>query len=1238
MITMVPLQAAGGDPRVAFEDHVEQGRSREAFDVGRRLLDNVAVLDADNQLLVERILRAGLSARDPELSEIAAAWHRRFIDEVGLRALATAEVADVLATLHFRAGEFAEAGELFNHVHTVRLEVHGPLHQQTLDAANKLLVVSFQLEDFERALVASEQIYAARRESLGPTHIDTCQSANNRGVILSRLGRSAEAAVLYEEAYHGSLARDPKSEHTFTFGSNLASTLADLGEHDRGLPLLHELYQGARANLGPAYPKTLQLGGLLADKLSKLGHAKEALTVAGEVLDHSERELGAEHHITVEAALRWSNAAIDIGRLDEAGVVVERFYALLSASPAHAGLQRAELAHLRGLMADAHGRYGESDEAYAEALAIREEKLGAGHAVTLVTLGSIAALRWNQGALDEAVELADRALAGFRDTIGDGRPETLRAQHNVVEFLVRAGQNERALELAEAGSIAGRASVGGFHPYTLLLRADVANIHRLLGNRAQSAKEMEDVERDAREHLGVTHDMTLALLERAAIIHQAMGRLDRARGLFEEVVETRTRLQGLTHEGTLGALGNLAPLLRDMGEAKAACEAFEVTYQSEVSRRGPEHPRALKAASNFARAIEACGTSAQGQQLAAESLRVTTARFGEGHPLWLEVAATQSQLLGRNDDIGEAIALQERVVTGTAALFGRVHPRTIARRDTLALLYETDGQTDKALASWRLAITDQAKWLSTNLPGSTTDEQRQLLARFEARTDRLLSLALIEHPDSRAHAEVALSAALSFKGRLMEEELRRGADVPDEQRSLEANVAKLEAQLGRLSAAPPSERDVRWQTLWRSTQEARSEVVQRAARDAAYVGASNAPTSTDLAQRLAPETRLVEYILFENVHSGQSHYGVFVLSSEGLSSWADLGPAKRIDVLAETLLNGLSEAGSPWRMTAAALWEALLKPVQSAISGADRVWFATDGTLALVPLGLLVDPAGTAVLDAHRLSTLSSGRELMFTPPEGSPSPAVILAAPDYDAPRPVPIDEVEPWVEFEGPVWRELSHAQVEGRRVARALPGSVLYLGTEASEKRLRALAGPRVLHLATHGYVLGAAERDRSVLLRGPARHRGGVTELGDDTMEPLLRTGIVLAGANRQHPDGRDDGYLTALEVAGLDLRGTELVVLSACNTGAGVATKGEGVVGLRLALQLTGSRAQVLSSWPVTDRATAVLMSHLYTGIQQGLEADEALWQAQQALRSKARWRHPHYWGAFQVSGVTAQAP
>ncbi|MGH9902031.1 MAG: CHAT domain-containing protein, partial [Pyrinomonadaceae bacterium] len=147
---------------------------------------------------------------------------------------------------------------------------------------------------------------------------------------------------------------------------------------------------------------------------------------------------------------------------------------------------------------------------------------------------------------------------------------------------------------------------------------------------------------------------------------------------------------------------------------------------------------------------------------------------------------------------------------------------------------------------------------------------------------------------------------------------------------------------------------------------------------------------------------------------------------------------------------------------------------------------------------------------------------------------------------------------------------------------------------------------------------------------ARGTGG----GAGIENPLLRSGLALAGANRRGA-GREDGILTALEASGLNLWGTRLVVLSACDTGLGEVKNGEGVYGLRRAFVLAGAETLVMSLWPVSDYVTRETMLSYYTGLKQGQGRGAALRQTRLSMLKRKEREHPFYWAGFIQSGAWA---
>ena len=136
--------------------------------------------------------------------------------------------------------------------------------------------------------------------------------------------------------------------------------------------------------------------------------------------------------------------------------------------------------------------------------------------------------------------------------------------------------------------------------------------------------------------------------------------------------------------------------------------------------------------------------------------------------------------------------------------------------------------------------------------------------------------------------------------------------------------------------------------------------------------------------------------------------------------------------------------------------------------------------------------------------------------------------------------------------------------------------------------------------------------------------------DSVIDPLLRSGLILSGGNsawlgKEVPEGIEDGVLTALEISTMNLSGTDMVVMSACETGLGDITS-DGVFGLQRAFKMAGVQTLVMSLWKVDDNATSLMMQTFYEHLLSGMSKREAFSLAQTAVRAK--YLDPYYWAGF----------
>jgi len=341
----------------------------------------------------------------------------------------------------------------------------------------------------------------------------------------------------------------------------------------------------------------------------------------------------------------------------------------------------------------------------------------------------------------------------------------------------------------------------------------------------------------------------------------------------------------------------------------------------------------------------------------------------------------------------------------------------------------------------------------------------------------------------------------------------------------------------------------------------------------------------------------------------------------------------------------------------------VFEPIKKELGDVKEIFISPDGNLNLMPFEVLQGPDGRFLIEDYTFNYLAAGRDILgFGEIEERGGKALIIGDPDYDLGS-----------EERRSTLRKLALAPAGKRHAAKRsrdmrgftfqrLPGTKeeveaiqdllgkdqaeLYTGKKALEEVLRKRATPSILHLATHGFFLSDLDlsdliddrSDRGIVIAHKPKKRPKKAKAKIEN--PLLRSGIALAGANNALKSGdkeKTDGIVTAEKILGLRLRGTDMVVLSACETGMGEVKTGEGVFGLRRAFTQAGTRSLVMSMWSVPDKETKELMIEFYKNIQSGkTNRCQALRAAalkeMKIVKKRYGHRNPLFWGGFLFLG------
>lgn len=451
-------------------------------------------------------------------------------------------------------------------------------------------------------------------------------------------------------------------------------------------------------------------------------------------------------------------------------------------------------------------------------------------------------------------------------------------------------------------------------------------------------------------------------------------------------------------------------------------------------------------------------------------------------------------------------------------------------------------------------------------------------------------------------------------------------------------------------------------------------------------------------ENIPPECVLVDCARFEVFDfTAQSkgnewkpaRYAAWVIPPKGLGEIAilDLGLASDIDEKVEVYRAAMQEArgakddmanvnelAAEKRLLDAArpLAKSILQPVIDAIesntaaANTKELIFSPDGELWLVPWAALPLKDDRYAIEQFAIRTVTSAHELVPHQRERvEPAQSIVFADPAFDV-----VDEAHDLkttaatAGSAGHLTQAIATRSSKAIEKAHRLPGTAheaklvapaiatvtgckptIYTGAQAREGIAKQVERPRVLLFSTHAFVYPDQQMSKQDVELAKLSHprvrsiAAAATPEGDRIENPLVRCGLLLSGCNtppEEIADGVEDGRLTGLEILGMDLYGTELVVLSACDTGLGKVQCGEGVAGLRQAFLLAGAESVVASLWQVTDAETADLMSGFFSNLAAKMPRPEALRQAQLEIIAERRRdkgaAHPFYWAAFGITG------
>jgi CHAT domain-containing protein/tetratricopeptide (TPR) repeat protein len=946
-------------------------------------------------------------------------------------------------------------------------------------------------------------------------------------------------------------------------------------------------------------------------------------------------------------------------------------------------LDYAETANDLALLLRDRGQLPEAGVFAERAVAIRVRELGPDDPLVAESLNTNGTVLGMAGDYAGAVVLFERAVA-----VHMTRPPAERASEEYGTLCINlAGTYQRLGKYALAdttfanGLDALRVKPGIDHPSYAVSLLAYAALKVDLGRYVEAERLYDEGGGRLEATLGQEHPLYAAYLNNRGFLYRSIGNVTAAEADYRRSLELK-RTHGATGVSIASTLRNLAHLIypRDPREAeRLLTEAVDI-YGTLPSAPPFDYSTVLLA---LARAQRDRGALADARETAERGLTIARQGLGTQHPLYATALRDLALIeADTGDDAGAQRNLTEALAIAESA-HGASHPDVASFLDALAGFHARRGEYLEAESLYRRSfdIQDQFLWdaLAIGSEGFKASSMASAL-------DPIATLIAFQ---AKAGTQVPSARALAFevvtqrKGRVLEQvknwrQQLRDTAAGDVRRELNEWQALLECRTSLTLAIGYRELkpgivgtcglegtalEGRYERLLSELRTSRTD--DRAAQAVQAIGVLKAREDAietnlnrqtgasvdrprpvhldDVRRRLAADQLLVEFISYEDAgHAGSRHYGAFVLDSAGTLDWRDLGVAAPVDRAVRDLLSAANdwsvsvrnhEAGAAraseqtgtdaLHELSARVWTPL-KPLIDAHPNARELVISPDAALNLVPFEALSD--GHDLIERFAIDYLPAGRDLVGDAASRHASTApIVLVSPGADRERRT---ARTPAASFRAGDLSRLTAASGEAADFRRIVAGSTLYSVADATERRVKDVHGPLLLHIVGHGII-----RD------GDDCRGGSCAATALDASSPAMTlSAIVLEEAYGRGGTSSEDGMLTPLELQNVDLRGTEMLVLSQCQMANGAASIGEGVYGMRRAAAIAGARTFVAPLWNVDDAVQRTLMHDFYEGLAAGHTRADALRLAKLELRRTPAHRSFLYWAPVIMSGAAGPLP
>ena len=928
-------------------------------------------------------------------------------------------------------------------------------------------------------------------------------------------------------------------------------------------------------------------------------------------------------------------------------------------------------------------RYKEAETVMKQVLQIADALPNKETLSLYIPVGNMGVVQYRLGRFIQAEEFLLKAVQIADRLRGPDSADIAPILVTLAELYSDTGRIREAETIGKRALQINERRLGKRHTDTMDCLSHLGGIHIESGQYNLAELELQTCLEVTEARLGADHPNVAVFLNSLGILYDKMNLYDKAELTHRRALAIREKKLGLKHAVTAQSCYNLGKTYfhkDDYAKTKVYYDrAIEILHASKGS---DSVHMAVLISGVFQLKLKTDQVADLG--LIERAVAINTKQYGPNHPQTAALEYYRGLAYYQASDYAKANSILLRSVKVTKASLGDTHPELFAHMKMLSLTQYNLDDRESALRTMDGVRRLMRTHVTSVLPGLSQNDQQTFIketdtfAMFEALTMGL------KNATRENFAETSAAWAVNGKASLHE---TRAASVQLSAAGNSPQVRKLrdvQQEIASLTLSGKGAEDGQTGTK-RASLLIQEKELSAAVRDAG--GRLGMPLpwveAKEIRNQLDVNSVLIDIVKFEvtpltpvNVkrYVKEAHYAAWITPKVGPVRVVDLGVADEIDkgvaavrkeliaAFANVKQNGEPAAEKQLTAVMAATAAKVLHPLLKEVGAADNLVISPDGALWLLPWAALPMPDGKYLVEKYTINHVVSGRDLLKSPDAAANAKRVtaplIIAAPDFNMTSEEALKEAQKLI-------AGILPKGIDTRKLAKSLGlGNVKSLEGTATEaeavsplieklygkprvhtdrEALKSLVitakSPEALILSTHGYF----QEDQKTELRDSTDTIGqsrSLRTLNAEAFEdPLLRCGLLFAGCNKAgNAAGAvvENGILTGSEVVSTDLRGTKLVVLSACETGLGDVRNGEGVAGLRQAFQLAGAECVVATLWQVPDIESAQLMKAFFGELVDKKNRDQALTDAQRTMIQQRRTRfgaaHPYFWAAYTVTG------